>query len=290
MTILEALTWGEQQLKQTAHEKKQHEPNAKLEAQLLLAFALNKNQAFLIGHLEDELLNAIWERFQRLIQRRQRHEPISHITGSQPFYGRSFAVGPDVLTPRPETEQLIDLALPLAQERSHILDIGTGSGAIAITLAKETGLPVIASDVSAKALGVARTNAATHAVEPLVDFRQGHLLEPFLHAHPGATHLLLLANLPYIPTTQKHEMDPDVIAYEPHGALFSGVDGLDLIHELLEQLAIKREAIAPHIDALFEIDPSQVNGIQAILRELRLPGQIFTDLDKRPRFLHVPLS
>ncbi len=149
---------------------------------------------------------------------------------------------------------------------------------------------MIASDISAKALNVARTNAATHEVAPLIDFRQGHLLEPFLHAHPGATHLLLIANLPYIPTTQKHELDPDVLAYEPHGALFSGVDGLDLIHELLGHLAIKRGALAPHIDAIFEIDPSQVDGIQAILRELRLPGQIFTDLDQRPRFLHVQLS
>ncbi len=290
VTILEALAWGEKQLKSTAHEKKQYEPNAKLEAQLLLAHSLNKGKSYLIGHLEDHVSAAIWDRYQRLVHRRKRHEPISHLTGNQPFYGRDFLVGQNVLTPRAETEQLIDLALSRIQNRSHIVDIGTGSGAIAVTMAAETKLPVIAIDTSLNALQTAKANALKHAVDQLIDFRHGHLLAPFLDGHPGATHLVLLANLPYVPANQKHELDPDVMHYEPHEALFSGVDGLELIHELLETIAKQKEAIAPHIDAFFEIDPSQVDALQHLLRDLRLPGEIITDYAGRARFLYLSLS
>lgn len=290
VTILEALAWGEQQLKSTVHEKKQHEPNAKLESQLLLAFALNKAKSYLVGHLEDAISLAIWDRYQRLIERRKRHEPIAHLVGTQPFFGRNFHVNHEVLTPRPETEQLIELALSRVQDRSHIVDIGTGSGAIAITMAAETGLPVIAIDSSHAALSVAKKNAQKHAVHTYVDFRHGHLLNPFLQGHPDATHLVLLANLPYIPDGQRIELDPDVMHYEPHSALFSGVDGLELIHELLETLQKQKEAIAPHIDAFFEIDPSQVDALESILRELHLPGEIITDHAGRARFLYLSLS
>lgn len=166
------------------------------------------------------------------IKRAAQGEPLAYITGQRAFYDRSFQVTPDVLIPRPETELLLEQALQRLnpQDNAVVVDVGTGSGALAITLAAHRPrAQVYAIDVSPAALGVAENNARTHQVE--IHFLRGHLLEPLRER--GIMVDGIMANLPYIPTTEMQRLT--VSHYEPHLALDGGADGLDLIRQLLEQ-------------------------------------------------------
>ncbi len=165
-----------------------NEVEAEIEAEVLLRHAIDADgkatKAYLYARYEDEIEPTADERFEALIARRLAHEPSAYITGRREFYGLEFKVTPDVLIPRPETELLVDSALKLAQHepqrtRLRIADIGTGSGAIAVALAK--ALPqaeVYATDASRAALAVATENARRHGVERRIAFRAGHLLTP----------------------------------------------------------------------------------------------------------------
>lgn len=167
-------------------------------------------------------------RLHRLIERRLDREPAAYITGSREFYGRAFAVGPGVLVPRPETELLVDLALDelRRQPGAIVVDVGTGSGAIAVSVATEVpAAKVVGVDVSEGALAIAARNAAAHA--PHVQLLRGDLLTPFARAE------IVLANLPYIPTWEIDALEPEVSRWEPRVALDGGEDGLALIRRLI---------------------------------------------------------
>lgn len=207
---------------------------ARLDAEVLLAAVLGCSRAQLLARLHDSVGRREAVAYRGLIARRAQGEPVAYILGRREFYGREFFVDRRVLIPRPETELLVERALALLEGRSNplVADIGTGSGAIAVTLAAERpDARVIATDISAGALEVARLNAERHGVIDRVEFRQGHLLEPLDEPVD-----LICANLPYVGTNEAGVLPRDVVQYEPHEALFAGPEGLLLIRELLFSL------------------------------------------------------
>ena len=209
----------------------------KLDAEILLARALDKNRSYLMTWPEKVPSKAVVSEFQRWLSRRAACEPVAYILGDQEFYGHLFQVSPAVLIPRPETEHLVEKALGWCRERGtdspKILDLCTGSGCVGLTLALE--LPkasVTLTDLSPEALAVARHNADTHDVDKRVRFFEGALFEPL---PDGERFDLVLANPPYVEESFREEMQKDVLDYEPHLALFAEDDGLNLIREIVAQ-------------------------------------------------------
>lgn len=211
----------------------------RLDAELLLAHVLERTRAWLWAHPDAEVAADTEAQFVGLLARRQRREPLPYLLGSWEFYGRTFTVTPDVLIPRPETELLVELVLAWAHTRQarRIADIGTGSGAIAITLAAEMpSLHLLAVDLSAKALAVARLNAQQLGVAERITFIHGDLLQP-LRAAPGMPLDAIAANLPYIAAEEYPTLMPEVRDYEPREALLAEEQGIALIRRLIEECA-----------------------------------------------------
>lgn len=290
MNVLEALNWGRKKLQDTLHQKMETGHNPMLDAQVLLSFCLQKPTAFLFGHFEDELLNEIADKYQRLIERRAKHEPVAYLIGEQGFYSRNFKVNKFVLIPRPETELMIDEIKKLIKDGSSIIDVGTGAGTIAVTLAAENNQPVVATEIDENSLTVAKTNAEAHQVDHLISFQQGHLLEPYLKKNideSGAVNMIIAANLPYEKISAWPSFDPDVREYEPKHAIVGGVDGLDLYDQLLAQISSNRSKMPPDLYLFFEITPSQELTAPRLVREYFEDAQIeiLTDLTRRPRLV-----
>lgn len=258
-TIREAINLATQQLTQARQEKKLPVENPRLDAQLLLSYVLNKDRSYLYTYPEQELDVHLENAWHALLARRALGEPVAYLVGSKEFYGLEFQVDRRVLIPRPETELLVEAALDICRQRLEqgqtpvIADIGTGSGAIPISVAiHEPRLPYLyAIDISSDALAVTRLNCAHHHVTSRVRLLQGDLLAPL----PEAVDLLL-ANLPYVGTHEQHTLLPDVLDYEPHLALFSGPAGLDLLHRLLEE-ARRDQKLRPGAILLLEIGYQQ---------------------------------
>lgn len=260
MTIREGLNKAIRQLQPVSE-------SASLDAQILLAEALGKNRAYVLAHGDDALTPEQQARFDGWIQRRAAGEPVAYILGRRAFYDREFAVAPGVLIPRPETELLLEAALEIAARLPECTaaDIGTGSGALAVTFAaNQPGARVYAVDVSPQALEIARRNAAAHGVH--VTFFEGDLLIPLIEH--GIRINLLMANLPYIPRDELAALA--VSQYEPHLALDGGPDGLDLMRRLLRDL---RRICDPGALALLEIGADQGAAALALAHELAAPQQ-----------------
>ncbi|MBU4315401.1 peptide chain release factor N(5)-glutamine methyltransferase [Patescibacteria group bacterium] len=294
MTIFEALNWGRQQLKDTSHEKQVMQANPMLDAQILLSNCLNKSNSYLFAHAEEELSDQTIERYLRFIKRRARHEPISQILQQKEFFGRNFFVNQFVLTPRPETETLIEHALENITQATTIIDIGTGSGAIAVTLACQLQQPIIAIDIDPKAIQVAKFNAKLYKVEHLISFLTGSLLDPYLQKNIKETkdgHVMILANLPYLTQAQWENSDPDVKEYEPKHALVSGVDGLDLYDKLLEQINDHRDRFPTNLEIYLEIDPRQAMPIKNLVNEFFPNSSIdlIKDISSQNRIVKIKL-
>ena len=210
-----------------------HSESADLDAQLLLARALDKERVFVLAHGEEALDSGQIGRLETLLKRRAAGEPMAYITGRKWFYDLEFLVTPAVLIPRPETELLLEEALRLmaGATEATVADIGTGSGALAVTFARHLpGCKVYAGDASLEALNVARANAELHGT--CLSFLHGDLAEP-LRAR-GIRVDLLMANLPYIPTAELKTLA--VSRFEPKQALDGGADGLSFIRRLLPQI------------------------------------------------------
>ncbi|HCC83346.1 TPA: peptide chain release factor N(5)-glutamine methyltransferase, partial [Candidatus Uhrbacteria bacterium] len=287
MTILEALQWAEGKLRG-------NKENPKLDAQVILAHVISRGTAYLFAHSEDPLTTTHIEQFQRLVERRVRHEPVAYLVGHKEFYGREFTVNPHVLIPRPDTETMVDLAKTVIAPTSLIIDVGTGSGAVALTLAAETGRPAVAIDLSSSALTVAKLNAESLKLTHLVAFFEGDLLTPLLdesHGESLGPHAVITANLPYISNRQYEGLDPNVKAYEPRLALVSGIDGLDHYDQLFSQISAHRHILPAKLDVLIEIDPSQRLSAHALVKS-HLPHATVTlhnDLTGRARVIHVTI-
>ena len=204
-----------------------------LVALILLAHVLQRPKTWVLAHPEAQLNPDQKAHLERLVRRLQAGEPLPYLTGKQAFYGLDFAVSPAVLIPRPETELLVEQALSWLDahpEAKNTLDVGTGSGCIAITLAtRKPRLTITAIDLSPEALNIARQNAETHQVNEQITLKQADLL-----SSGNQTFDLVCANLPYIPSAKLEQ--GNTLGFEPTLALDGGADGLSLIRRLLERL------------------------------------------------------
>lgn len=244
---------------------------------VLLAFILHQTKTFLLAH-EEYLLTPNEEReILHLLERRAKHEPVAYLTTTKEFYGRDFFVDHRVLIPRPETEHIIEKVITLSPAPQSIIDIGTGSGAIILTLAKELSEPqyFIGVDTSLDALTVATLNQ-----QKLTDHKTLLFKSDLLSSIPEryfTQPLVLIANLPYVPQQQYSESMPDVKNYEPPEALVSGVDGLDHYRRLITELSIKN---IPHFTLFLEIDASQTSTLKTLFEEHFPSGHfsVFQDL------------
>ena len=232
MTLREALAATTQQLQQ----QELLRDKAALDARQMVSLATGRNHVAMLTHPEAVLTAAESATLQALLERRLRFEPVQHLRGSQEFYGRDFLVTPDVLIPRPETEDLVTAVLEATPDRNtplRIADVGTGSGALAITLALE--LPrsqVVGFDLSEAALTVARRNAHQLGAEDRVRFVRSDLLAA---AEEAELFDVIVSNPPYIPIGEAATLHPEVRDYEPHLALFAGEDGHSLYRRLVPE-------------------------------------------------------
>jgi release factor glutamine methyltransferase len=220
----------------------------RLDAELLLAETLGVQRMDLYLQFDRPLKSDEVDRFRRLCRRRAGGEPIAYIRGHREFMSVDLLVSPAVMIPRPETEILVEEALRRAGETSRVLDVGTGSGAIAVAMAAHNGgCRVVATDVSAAALQVASRNVERLELQDRVELREADLA-----AGIDGPFDLVLANLPYIDRAGPDAVTPEVAATEPELALYGGRDGLELVSRLLDDLP---RLLAPAGAALLEVDP-----------------------------------
>jgi release factor glutamine methyltransferase len=272
----EALRWGVTRLVSATD-------RPRLEVELLLAGVLDRSRIYLLAHPEAALAPDRARAYVDGVERRAAHEPLPYITGRAPFFGLDFAVTPDVLIPRPETELLVEEALAWvgAREGATGADVGTGSGCIVVSLAYHApGVRWYATDTSAAALEVARANAAGHGVAPRVTFLHGDLLAPL----PEPVDLIV-SNPPYVAEGEWETLPPSV-RREPPAALLSGPEGLDHLGRLLDQA---RTRLRPGGLVLVEVGEAQGAAALALARDL-FPGaaaRVLPDLAGKDRVLRL---
>jgi release factor glutamine methyltransferase len=255
--------------------------SARLDSEVLLAEVLGCTRMDLYLQFERPLHVAEVDRFRELCRRRAGGEPIAYIVGRKEFMGLDFEVGPAVLIPRPETELLVEAALrriaALDGGAARILDVGTGSGAIAVAvLANAPGALGVATDVSPSALEVARRNATRHGVGERLEFMQTDLVDGV-----DGTFDLVLANLPYIDPEWPDAVTDEVARSEPAEALFAGSEGLDHFRRLLPRLP---ELLRVPGSALLEFDPRQSGPLRDLL-DGQVAVSVLQDLSGRDRVL-----
>ncbi|HEX6497253.1 MAG TPA: peptide chain release factor N(5)-glutamine methyltransferase [Acidobacteriaceae bacterium] len=250
---------------------------ARRDAELLLLHITGLTRAELLTHPNRALADVQRDAYRDAIARRARHEPVQYITGTQEFYGRSFAVTPAVLIPRPETEHLVEAVLAIRPEPRHILDIGTGSGILAVTLALD--LPhsaVTATDVSADAIAVAQQNAQRLGAGDRIRFRESDL---FACLRERDRFDCIVSNPPYVATSEV--LEPQVREYEPATALYAGEDGLAVYRRLIPEA---HGRLGHHGHLLLEIGHGQRDAVGAMLRASGFEGiRFIQDLQGIPR-------
>jgi release factor glutamine methyltransferase len=216
MTIQTALLQGSRLLEEA------RSAAPRLTAEVLLAHALGCERPHLYAHPEEELGHNPWLHYGRYLHERLEGKPTQYITGRQEFYGREFRVTPDVLIPRPETEHVVEVALRVGAAARRVLDIGTGSGALAVTLALDTGVEAWGTDISHAAAAVAASNAQR------LGARVGFVVCDVTEAIAAGSMDLIVSNPPYVPLTQREGLQREVRDWEPAVALFAGETGLDV--------------------------------------------------------------
>ncbi len=279
MTIQKALLSAVKKL------NKQDQTSAHLDAEVLLAFVTKKPKTYLLSNIEKNLTPSQVKKFNTLISKRQRGTPVAYLTNHKEFYGLDFYITKDVLIPRPETEVLVEAVIKTARqlhkdtnEPVTIADIGTGSGSIAVTLAKYLLFSkLIATDISEKAILIAKRNAKHHKVLKRITFKKGDLLKPLKKFKPN----IIVANLPYL---TKDELVN--VRHEPKQALYGGKMGLVLIKKLLSQI---QKILARKGIILLEISPAQVKAVDYFV-EQHLPEKklsFIKDLSGRERVVKI---
>jgi release factor glutamine methyltransferase len=260
-TVLELLRWTTQHFSERGIE------TPRLDAECLLAFALDCDRLRLYVDYEKPVEETERARFRELVRERGGDRvPVALLTGRREFWSLPLRVSRDVLVPRPETETLVATALELVPDRDAevaVLDVGTGSGAIALAIASErVKARITATDLSAAALVVARENAAALALSDRVRFLEGSLFEPVA----GESFDLVVSNPPYVAERDAARLPPE-LRHEPASALFAGPDGTDVLRAIAARVG---EVLAPGGAVLVELDPRQADAMSAWLREAGL--------------------
>jgi release factor glutamine methyltransferase len=256
MTVLEVLQ------STTAYFKKRAIESPRLNAEHLLAHSLGRKRIELYLEFERDLEEAALAPLRELVRRRAQGEPLQHLLGTVEFCGRTFRCDKRALIPRPETEELVELLIAdcgLRIAKCRILDVGTGSGVIALTLAAQfPGAEVHAVDVSVEALALANENAAGLGLEGRVRFTQGHLLAPVEGSFD-----LIVANLPYVATADRVTLSREV-GHDPERALFGGANGDEMVRELITEAP---RLLRPRGLLALEIGIGQAEELTAFLAE-----------------------
>jgi release factor glutamine methyltransferase len=274
MTLRDFLEYGESQLSSGPHPDR-----AKRDAETLLLHLIGKNKAWVMAHANDDFAGCSAIRYASLLERRVKGEPIQYIIGEAEFYALPFRVTPDVLIPRPETEHLVEKCLALAAQlapRPRLLDVGSGSGAIAIALAKHLpNATITAADISERALAVACENARRNEVT--IRFLQGDLLAPVA----GERFELIVSNPPSVAATDRDSLAVEVRDHEPFLALYAGDGGLEIYRRLIPQVFA---ALVPGGFIALEIGYTQQPAIHRLLADSGFTNIEFTqDLQNIPR-------
>jgi release factor glutamine methyltransferase len=251
----------------------------RLTAEVLLCHAAHCQREHLYAHPEQELEEVEWLHYGRYLHERMQGKPTQYITHRQEFYGRDFRVTSDVLIPRPETEHVVEAALRIAPGAGRILDVGAGSGALAVTLQLETGAQAVATDISPAAIAVAAANARTLSapvkfiVCDLMDSVASHSFD------------LIVSNPPYVPLTQKEGLQREVRDWEPHVALFAGETGFEIYDRIA---AAAPRILRPGGWLILELGFGSVNHVANLFATWR-EVQITPDLAGIPRVLAARL-
>lgn len=261
---------------------KEDVPSPRMNAELLLMFTLSCDRAYLFAHPERELTPEEGSRYEATLAERSRGVPAQYITGHQEFWGMDFIVTPAVLIPRPETEHVIETVLELraAEDRGpgskvRIVDVGTGSGCIALALAKELAQAEIhATDISHDALEIARANTARHQLEQRIEFHRTNLLEGLKGDFD-----FVVSNPPYVGESEEDQVQLEVRKFEPRRAVFAGPTGTEVIARLIRQA---HEALRPGGWLIMEISGTIANGVVKLLEGWE-DVQITPDLQSIPR-------
>lgn len=283
----------------------------RLDAEVFLAHVLEKPREFFISHDTDRVDFLKTRKFKKLVKKRQQNYPAAQLIGTKGFYGYDFEVNKHTLIPRPDTEMIVELAIQEIKKSKKpvtLIDVGTGSGCIPISILKnvksyELQVTGYATDISRGALKVARRNAKTHGIEASHDsahaasninitFKRGNLLEPLLQ-NPQllvtSSQLLITANLPYITEDQWQTSPTPEIHFEPKTALVADNHGLALYEELLQQLV---SCYMLHVTCLFEIDPTQSGRMQTLVT-MHFPNatiEVHKDLCGRERVVEFNVT
>ncbi len=244
-------------------------PEPRLTAELLLCHAVRCERTYLYAHPEQELREVEWIHYGRWLHERMQGKPLQYITRTQEFYGRPFTVTPDVLIPRPETELLIDVILKRRPQAKTIIDVGTGSGAIAVTLAIELGASVIATDISIAALKIAQNSHAHFVAADL------------LTAIGDESFDVVVSNPPYVPIADRKSMQREVRDWEPHLALFAGATGLDVYRRLIPEA---ERVLKPGGLLALELGFGQADAVAALVSDWTMI-EIAPDLAGIPRVI-----
>lgn len=276
--IRDLLKWGVDNLSRAEIE------TAHLDAEVLLAHLLNVDRVYLYAYPEQPLGQEAQIRYEGLIKRRISHEPVAYITGHVEFMGLDFLVNSDVLIPRPETELIVEIINESGDEFSRALDVGTGSGAIAVSLAKyKPCWEVLATDISMEAIKIAQENAHRHGVSKRVRFIQTDLFDGLKRCKSFDW---IVSNPPYIPTEQLHKLPPDVINYEPIIALDGGPEGINVINRLIVEA---HYYLKDRGKLVIEIGYGQTDAIKKIVEDLGRYSQykFVNDYSGVPRVIYL---
>lgn len=261
--------------------------NSKLDVEILISFALKIDRLGVYLQFDRPLDATELSLIRELLKRRSRHEPIQYITGCREFFGLSFNVSSGVLIPRPETEQLVELGIEflgrVPESQRIVLDLGTGSGCIAISIAKNIHCYVWAVDVSQTALSVAQANAEKLGITSSIEWRRGDWFSALNPSDPDKFSLIV-CNPPYISLSERDEIASEVKNYEPPEALFAGTDGLSAYVSLEK---ILKEKLSIKGTVLLEIEANRCDKILKIFKDFQYKKTIFKDLQGLPRVLKL---